>query len=123
MNQHLSFIDCGKAVGGNAKARTGLGKSDRPGSQGGLRKRGTMVGRANPLRYRKRVNGSNSPNPTFALKKKHTNIQWVMATGTTDILQVLFRSGFSLSVNFYNQFLICYKRLYELPPVLPVFLN
>ncbi len=24
--------------------------------------------------------------PTFALLKKHTNIQWVMATGTTDIL-------------------------------------
>jgi hypothetical protein len=61
MNQHLSFIDNGKAAGGKARVRTGLGKSDRPGSQGGLRKRGTMVGRANPLRYRKRVNGSNSP--------------------------------------------------------------
>jgi hypothetical protein len=61
MNQHLSFIDSGKAAGGKARVRTGLGKSDRPGSQGGLRKRGTMVGRANPLRYRKRVNGSNSP--------------------------------------------------------------
>jgi hypothetical protein len=34
-------------------------------------------------------------------KKKYTNIQWVMATGTTDILQVLFRLSFSLSVNFY----------------------
>jgi hypothetical protein len=46
-----------------------------------------------------------------------------MTTGTTDILQVLFRPGFSLSVNFYNQFRVCYKRLYELLPVFLVFLN
>jgi len=32
MNQRLIFIDSGKAVGGKAKVRTGLGKSDRPGS-------------------------------------------------------------------------------------------
>gem|GEM_PF-6874350 len=32
MNQHLSFIDSGKAVGGKAKVRTGLGQSDCPGS-------------------------------------------------------------------------------------------
>ena len=32
MGQHLNFISCGKAVGGKAKVRTGLGKSDRPGS-------------------------------------------------------------------------------------------
>jgi hypothetical protein len=75
MNQHLSFIDSGKAAGGKARARTGLGKSDRPGSQGGLRKRGTMVGRANPLRYRKRVNGSNSPKVKRAvfLSRPHPN--------------------------------------------------
>ncbi len=40
MSQHLSFLGYGKAEGGHAKVRTGLGKSDRPGSQGGLRKRG-----------------------------------------------------------------------------------
>jgi len=40
MNHHLSFSGNGKAVRGKAKVRTGLGKSDRPGSQGGLRKRG-----------------------------------------------------------------------------------
>ena len=38
--QHLSFIGDRKTVGGKAKVRTGLGKSDRPGSQGGLRKHG-----------------------------------------------------------------------------------
>ncbi len=38
--QHLSLLGDGKAAGGHARARTGLGKSDRPGSQGGLRKRG-----------------------------------------------------------------------------------
>jgi hypothetical protein len=32
MGQHLSFIGTGKAVGGKAKVRTGLGKADRPGS-------------------------------------------------------------------------------------------
>ena len=40
MSRHLSFLIYGKAVGGQAKVRTGLGKSDRPESQGGLRKRG-----------------------------------------------------------------------------------
>jgi hypothetical protein len=39
MSRHLSFIDPGKAAGGQAKIRTTLGKSDRVGSQGGLRKR------------------------------------------------------------------------------------
>ena len=39
MCQHLSFIGFGKATGGKAKVRTGLGKSDCPGSQGGLWKR------------------------------------------------------------------------------------
>ncbi len=38
--QHLSFLGSGKAAGGHASVRTGLGKTDRPGSQGGLRKRG-----------------------------------------------------------------------------------
>jgi len=32
VSQHLSFLVCGKAVGGQAKFRTGLGRSDRPGS-------------------------------------------------------------------------------------------
>jgi hypothetical protein len=32
MSQHLSFPAFGKAAGGQAKVRTGLGKSDRPGS-------------------------------------------------------------------------------------------
>lgn len=36
---HLSFIAEGKVCGGEAKVRTGLGKTDRPESQGGLRKR------------------------------------------------------------------------------------
>jgi len=39
MSLHLSFIDPGKAAGVHAKVRTVLGKSDRAGSQGGLRKR------------------------------------------------------------------------------------
>ena len=38
--QHLSLTGVGKARGGKAKVRTGLGKTDRPGSQGGLRNRG-----------------------------------------------------------------------------------
>ncbi len=37
--QHLSFLGDGKAAGGHARVRTGLGKTDRPGSQGGLWKR------------------------------------------------------------------------------------
>ena len=32
VNQHLSFLGYGKAVGGQAKVRTGLGISDCPGS-------------------------------------------------------------------------------------------
>ncbi len=40
VGQHLSFTVAGKAFGGQAKLRTGLGQSDRPGSQGGLWKRG-----------------------------------------------------------------------------------
>jgi hypothetical protein len=39
MSQHLSLHESGKASEGKAKVRTGLGKSDRPGSQGGLWKR------------------------------------------------------------------------------------
>jgi hypothetical protein len=39
MGWHLSFTSNGKAVRGQATVRTGLGKSDRPGSQGGLKKR------------------------------------------------------------------------------------
>jgi hypothetical protein len=39
MSQHLSFTSKGKAVRGKATVRTGFGKTDRPGSQGGLRKR------------------------------------------------------------------------------------
>jgi hypothetical protein len=40
MSQDLSFLDYGKAAGGYARVRTGFGKTDCPGSQGGLRKRG-----------------------------------------------------------------------------------
>ena len=32
VSQHLSFLGSGKAAGGQARVRTGLGKSDRPGS-------------------------------------------------------------------------------------------
>jgi len=39
MGRHLSFTSHGKAVRAQATVRTGLGKSDRPGSQGGLKKR------------------------------------------------------------------------------------
>jgi len=34
VGQHLSFMPLGKATEGYAKVRTGLGKSDRQGSQG-----------------------------------------------------------------------------------------
>jgi hypothetical protein len=34
-NQRLSPNEFGKTYGGKAKVRTGLGKTDRPGSQGG----------------------------------------------------------------------------------------
>jgi hypothetical protein len=40
MGQHLSLTFFGKAVSVKATLRTGLGKSDRPGSQRGLEKRG-----------------------------------------------------------------------------------
>jgi hypothetical protein len=39
MSQHFSFTSEGKAVRGKATVRTGFGKTDCPGSQGGLRKR------------------------------------------------------------------------------------
>ena len=39
MAQHLNFTSNGKAVRVDATVRTGFGKSDCPGSQGGLRKR------------------------------------------------------------------------------------
>jgi hypothetical protein len=39
MSQHFSFTFEGKAERGKATVRTGFGKSDCPGSQGGLRKR------------------------------------------------------------------------------------
>ena len=40
MSQHLSLLGDGQAAEGEAKARTGLGKTDRPGSSGGLGNRG-----------------------------------------------------------------------------------
>jgi hypothetical protein len=43
VGQHLSFTHDRKATEGYAKVRTGLGKPDRPGSQGGLRKRGLWL--------------------------------------------------------------------------------
>jgi len=39
MSQHLSYTSEGKAVRVNATVRTGFGKTDCPGSKGGLRKR------------------------------------------------------------------------------------
>jgi len=39
MIQHLSLTSERKAMRGKATVRTGFGKTDRPGSQGGLRKR------------------------------------------------------------------------------------
>ena len=39
MGQHLSFTSEGKAVRVKAMVRTGFGRTDCPGSQGGLRKR------------------------------------------------------------------------------------
>lgn len=42
MNQRLNLVLCRQAVEGKASVRTGLGKPDSPGSQGGLRKRGMM---------------------------------------------------------------------------------
>jgi hypothetical protein len=39
MGQHLSLTSGGKAVRGKATVRTGFGKTDCPGSQGGLGKR------------------------------------------------------------------------------------
>jgi hypothetical protein len=44
MRQHLSFLRFGKAAGGFARVRTTLGKTDRVGSQGGLRKRELWFG-------------------------------------------------------------------------------
>jgi hypothetical protein len=43
VGQHLSFTHDRKATEGYAKVRTGLGKSDRPGSQGGRVETWTMV--------------------------------------------------------------------------------
>jgi hypothetical protein len=37
MSQHLNLLAYGKAAGGQARVRTTFGKSDRVGSQGGLR--------------------------------------------------------------------------------------
>ena len=59
-SQCLSFIDSGKAHEGKAKLRTGLGKSDRPGSQGGLRKRELLV-ELGTRRTTERVRVGNSP--------------------------------------------------------------
>jgi hypothetical protein len=39
MDQHLSLASDGKAMRGKATVRTGFGKTDCPGLQGGLRKR------------------------------------------------------------------------------------
>jgi len=55
MNQHLNLLVYGKAAGGQARVRTTFGKSDRVGSQGGLRKRG-LWRRLNGHGKRKRRN-------------------------------------------------------------------
>ena len=61
MSQHLSSTVSGKAAGGQAKVRTGLGKSDRPGSQGGLWKRGLMSSRAIVLSRQPRAANGEPP--------------------------------------------------------------
>ena len=50
--ERLNFAAIGKVLCAIAKVRTGFGKSDHPGSQGGLGKRG-HGGTVNPLRNRK----------------------------------------------------------------------
>jgi hypothetical protein len=56
LKPHLSR----KGLSGKAKAKTGIGKSDLPGLQGGLGKRG-HGGTGNPLRKRKREAGNPPP--------------------------------------------------------------
>ena len=53
MSRHLSFTGYGKAAGGQAKVRTGLGKSDCPRSQGGLRKRDAGSGSHLPRSWKR----------------------------------------------------------------------
>ena len=60
MSQHLSFLDFGKAAGGQARVRTTFGKSDRVGSQGGLRKR-ELWWNYEPAAQTERVRVGNSP--------------------------------------------------------------
>ena len=42
-SERLSLIHLGKASRGNAKVKTGIGKSDLPGLQGGPRKRDLVI--------------------------------------------------------------------------------
>src|SRR6516165_7788967 len=56
LKPHLSR----KGLSGKAKAKTGIGKSDLPGLQGGLGKRG-HGGTGNPLRKRKHEAGNPPP--------------------------------------------------------------
>ena len=58
--EHLNSAAIGKVLCATAKVRTGFGKSDHPGSQGGLGKRG-HGGTVNPLRNRK--GGAGNPPP------------------------------------------------------------
>ena len=58
--EHLNSAAIGKVLCATAKVRTGFGKSDHPGSQGGLGKRG-QGGTVNPLRNRK--GGAGNPPP------------------------------------------------------------
>ena len=69
--QRLSFLIYGKAVGGQARVRTGFGKSDRPGSQGGPGKRGEMDGakRARTAETPKQPSSDLSPARALALSR------------------------------------------------------
>src|SRR5215831_15651420 len=58
--EHLNSAAIGKVLCATAKVRTGFGKSDHPGSQGRLGKRG-QGGTVNPLRNRK--GGAGNPPP------------------------------------------------------------
>jgi hypothetical protein len=59
-SERLSFAHLGKVSWGNAKVKTGIGKSDLPGLQGGLGKR-DVGGNVNPPRNRKGEAGNPPP--------------------------------------------------------------
>jgi len=72
VSEHLSFACIGKTSRGNAKVKTGIGKSDLPGLQGGPRKRDFVLqdkGRA-PRLY---------PDPTVRSTHFHASLTEVLS--------------------------------------------